>query len=65
MTEVPTYTISSGSKAGTFDVAIVGNDGIRQTMLGFTTYAAAEAWIADDERRSSEATRSFRTQWRF
>jgi hypothetical protein len=32
----------------TFDVAIVGNDGARQTLLGFDTQADAQAWIAHD-----------------
>jgi hypothetical protein len=32
----------------TFDVAIVGNDGARQTLLGFETNADAQAWIARD-----------------
>jgi hypothetical protein len=33
-----------------FDIAIVGNDGARQTLLGFETQADAEAWIAWDKR---------------
>jgi hypothetical protein len=32
----------------TFHVAIVGNDGVRQTLLGFASEADAEAWIARD-----------------
>ena len=61
-----TYTISSGTERGSFDVAIVGNDGARQTMLGFKSYAAAEAWVAEDERRADAVIHSsFRTQWRF
>ena len=42
-----TYTISPGTDRGCFNVAIVGNDGVRQTMLGFKSYAAAEAWVAE------------------
>ena len=36
-----------------FDVAIVGDDGARQTLLGFETRADAEAWIAWDRRPSA------------
>jgi hypothetical protein len=61
-----TYTISPGTDQDCFDVVIVGDDGARQTLLGFETRAAAEAWIIDDERRSSaEMQSSFRMQWRF
>ncbi len=61
-----TYTISSETERGSFDVAIVGNDGARQTVQGFKTYAAAEAWIAEDERRANDEIQSnFRMQWRF
>jgi len=61
-----TYTISPGSDQDCFDIAIVGNDGARQTLLGFETRAAAEAWIVEDEGRSdAEIQRGFRMQWRF
>ena len=61
-----TYTICPGSDQDCFDVAIVGNDGARQTLLGFETRAAAEAWIVEDEYRSdAEVQRGFRMQWRF
>jgi hypothetical protein len=46
-----TYEISSEIDRG-FNVKIVGDDGARQTMLGFPTREAAEAWIVDDRRRS-------------
>src|ERR1700759_2569155 len=66
MSKMATYTITSAAERGSFDVAIVGNNGTRQTVLGFRTYAAAEAWIADDERRTNEEIdSSFRMQWRF
>ena len=61
-----TYMISPGTEHGDFDVAIVGNDGARQTMLGFKTYAAAAAWVAEDEQRANEEIQSSsRMQWRF
>jgi hypothetical protein len=66
MSNMATYTISSATERGSFDVAIVGNNGARQTVLGFKTYAAAEAWIAADEERANEEVHSsFRMQWRF
>jgi uncharacterized protein YmfQ (DUF2313 family) len=46
-----TYLISLATKRG-FDVKIVGDDGVRQTMLGFPTRAAADAWIAEDQQWS-------------
>ena len=43
------YTIIPKVDQTGFDVAIVGNDGARQTLLGFETQADAEAWIAWDK----------------
>jgi hypothetical protein len=37
----------------TFHVAIVGDDGARQTLLGFATQAEAEAWISWDRCQSA------------
>ena len=36
-----TYTIIPKADQTSFDVAIVGNDGVRQTLLGFETQADA------------------------
>ena len=36
----------------------------RQTMLGFDTYEAADAWILED-RRMTAAENGFRMPWRF
>lgn len=62
-----TYTISSENERDSFDVMIVGNDGARQTMLGFETKAAAKEWIVEDERRSNaeEVQSNFLMQRRF
>ena len=49
---MPTYTVIPQADQ-TFQVAIVGGDGARQTMLGFETQAEAEAWIARDRRQSA------------
>jgi hypothetical protein len=45
-----TYTIIPHPDQSGFDIAIVGANGARQTMLGFSTEADAQAWIAQDER---------------
>jgi hypothetical protein len=39
--------IPKGDQVG-FDVEIVGNDGARQTLLGFETQAEAQTWISRD-----------------
>ena len=45
-----TYPIIPKADQTGFDVAIVGDDGARQTLLGFETRADAAAWIAWDKR---------------
>ena len=48
-----------------FDVQIVGNDGVRQTMLGFKTKADAETWKIEDARTSAlDNPRGFRMRCR-
>jgi hypothetical protein len=47
-----TYTVIPQADQ-TFRIAIVGDDGARQTLLGFETQANAEAWIARDRRQSA------------
>ena len=46
-----TYTVAPRSNQAGFAVAVIGDDGARQTMLGFKTKADAEAWIDDDKKR--------------
>ena len=48
-----TYTVLFEANRG-FDIKIVGNDGARQTLLGFPTREAAEAWIKEDRKKSGE-----------
>ena len=50
-----TYTVAPRSNQSGFDVAVIGDDGARQTMLGFKTKADAEAWIGDDKKREARA----------
>jgi hypothetical protein len=45
-----TYVIIPNSDGSGFNVGIAGADGARQTMLGFESEAAAEAWIIQDKR---------------
>jgi hypothetical protein len=49
---MPTYTVIPQTDQ-TFHVAIVGDDGARQTVLGFQTEADAAAWIARDRLQST------------
>jgi hypothetical protein len=44
------YTIIPHSEGDGFDVALIGDNGVRQTMLGFATEADAESWIECDRR---------------
>ena len=44
---MPQYTIIPKAERD-FHVAIVGEDGARQTILGFETLGDAQAWIARD-----------------
>jgi hypothetical protein len=44
------YTIVPAGDGSGFHVTVSGSDGARQTMLGFTTEAEAQAWIALDKR---------------
>jgi hypothetical protein len=45
-----TYTVTGKFEQTGFHVAIAGSLGHRQTILGFATKAAAEAWITHDKR---------------
>jgi hypothetical protein len=45
-----TYTVTGKFEQTGFHVAIAGSLGHRQTVLGFATKAAAEAWITHDKR---------------
>lgn len=45
-----TYKIVRSSGEDCFDVAVVGSDGARQTLLNFPTEADAAAWIVQDEK---------------
>jgi hypothetical protein len=44
------YSIIPGDDGCSFNIAIAGSNGARQTMLGFPTEAEAQAWISQDKR---------------
>ena len=48
--DMASYTIMPRTDGDGFDIAIVGTNGARQTVLGFKTEAAAAAWIEQDKR---------------
>jgi hypothetical protein len=45
------YSIVLHSDGIGFNIDIVGDDGVRQTMLGFTSEAQAQAWIGAAQSR--------------
>jgi hypothetical protein len=49
MSWMDTYTVILKVDCTGFHVAIVGSNGVRQTLLGFETRADAEAWILRDK----------------
>jgi hypothetical protein len=48
-----TYSITRHKDGASFDVSVLSDNGAQQTLLGFKTLKDAEAWVADDRRRSS------------
>jgi hypothetical protein len=48
-----TYTVLPKVDHTGFHVAIVGSNGVRQTILGFETRTDAEAWISWDKQQAS------------
>ena len=44
------YIIVPNGDGSGFNIAVSGANGARQTMLGFSTEAEAEAWIVNDRR---------------
>jgi hypothetical protein len=45
-----TYTVTAKAGETGFNVVVVGDDGIRQTTLGFASRSEANIWIARTER---------------
>jgi hypothetical protein len=54
-TPAATYTVIADLDQTSFHVAVLGDDGTRQTLLGFETHADARAWIAYDKGLSTAA----------
>jgi len=63
------YIVTPGSDQVTFQVATVGSDGVRRTLLGFSSYADAQAWIKQDQRQRTDnnpwMASHFQMPWRF
>jgi hypothetical protein len=51
-----TYTIVPVPDGTGFNIGIAGANGARQTILGFTSEAEAEAWITQDQRLNAAAS---------
>jgi hypothetical protein len=49
------YSIDRSRNGAGFEVSIISDNGARQTMLGFATVTAADAWIAEDKRLGAAA----------
>lgn len=58
--DMATYTVTAETAGTGYQVRIVGTNGAKQTMLGFSTKAEAEAWIVSD--RAIDAGWA-KTQW--
>ena len=50
VSEMSKYTVRSSSSGVGFDIAVIGGDGARNTLLGFDTEMEAQRWIARDKR---------------
>jgi hypothetical protein len=50
-----TYTVLPVNDGSGFNVGVAGNNGARQTILGFKSEAEAEAWILQDKRLNTAA----------
>jgi hypothetical protein len=44
------YIVRSSSSGVGFDIAVIGGDNARNTLLGFDTEMEAQRWIARDKR---------------
>jgi hypothetical protein len=53
------YTIIPLNDGAGFNIGVAGTNGARQTILGFTTEAEAEAWILQDKRLNVAASPFF------
>src|SRR4051794_31476375 len=47
---MPTYIVLPRQRQPGYKVALVGDNGTRQTILGFNSEAEAEIWVAEDKR---------------
>jgi hypothetical protein len=60
-----TYVVMPRQRQSGFKIEIVGDDGVRNTILGLASEAEAEAWIIEDRRESARKHESSsRPAWR-
>jgi hypothetical protein len=50
MSRMTTYTVLPRRRQPGYKVELVGDNGTRQTILGFNSEAEAEVWVAEDKR---------------
>lgn len=55
------YKIAARVGGTGFEVQVITTNGVRQTMLGFTTESEAQAWVVQDQRLTRAAD-PFRAQ---
>jgi hypothetical protein len=53
--DMATYSVVFREDRSGYDVLVQDDDGGRHRILGFTTEAAAQAWILDDRRADASA----------
>ena len=51
LSNMNTYTVVPRRDGLGYDILVVSDNGVTQTILGFKTEADAEAWIDDDKKR--------------
>jgi hypothetical protein len=44
------YNIYPGEDSVGFEISVISDNGAKQTMLGFKTFAEADAWVTEDMR---------------
>jgi hypothetical protein len=49
MSRMTTYTVLPRRRQPGYKVELVGDNGTRQTILGFNSEAEAEVWVAEDK----------------
>jgi hypothetical protein len=53
--KMTTYIVIQHPGGTSYDITVIGDDGARQTMLGFQTEADAQDWIARDQALTNQS----------